>query len=121
LQRQSLIIKEQALGPRPPQLCHVLANLGFNLTLQERPLEGEPFLLRSADIARETWGLNHPETAQVLNLLAWVQVTLNRPEATTTARQAVDALLSSLGPEHPTTKQMLPGLRRILAGAGDSA
>jgi tetratricopeptide (TPR) repeat protein len=118
LLRQSLAIKQQALGPRHPDLCPSLANLGFNLARQKRPQEGEPFLLRSVDIARETWGMNHPSTAQSLYLLAQVQAVSRKPEAATTAQQAMDALLNSLGAEHPITKQALPGLHRILAGGG---
>ncbi|HLM46582.1 MAG TPA: hypothetical protein VK458_22120, partial [Myxococcaceae bacterium] len=59
-----------------------------------------------------------PSTAQVLNLLAQVQAAVRKPEAATTARQAMDALLNTLGAEHPITKQALPELRRILAGGG---
>ncbi|HEX8822770.1 MAG TPA: tetratricopeptide repeat protein [Archangium sp.] len=118
LLRQSLAIQEQALGLRHPQLSPTLANLGFILANQKRPLEGEPFLLRSVDISRERFGLNHPGTAQGLSLLAHVQATLKKPEAVTTARQAIDALRGSLGPEHPTTKEALPALQRIVAGGG---
>ncbi|EPX60999.1 hypothetical protein D187_001651 [Cystobacter fuscus DSM 2262] len=116
LLRQALAIQEQALGPQHPKLCATLANLGFALTLQERPQEGEPLLRRSVDIARETWGLHHPETAQALDLLAKTQAALRKPEAVTTAHQAMEALLHSLGEEHPITKNSLPGLRRIIAG-----
>jgi tetratricopeptide (TPR) repeat protein len=118
LLRQSLAIDEQALGPRHPELCPTLANLGFNLARQKRPHEGEPFLVRSVDIARETWGMNHPSTAQSLYLLAQVQAASRKPEAPTTARQAMDSLLNTLGAEHPITKQALPELRRILADGG---
>jgi hypothetical protein len=41
---------------------------------------------------------------------------MKKPEAATTAQQAVDALLHSLGPEHPITKQLLPALHHILSG-----
>ena len=118
LLRQSRSIIEQALGPQHPQLCYVLASLGFNLATQQRPLEGEAFLLRSANLARDTWGTQHPETAQVLSQLALVQATLKKPDAVTTAQQAMDALLGTLGPEHPITKNALPRLQRIVAGGG---
>ncbi len=119
--RQSLAIDEQGLGPRHPELGPTLANLGFNLARQQRPQEGEPFLLRALDIAREAWGINHPSTAQILNLLALVQAASSKPEAATTARQAMDALLNTLGAEHPITKQSLPELRRIVADGGGSS
>ena len=118
LLRQSLAIDELALGPQHPSLCPTLANLGINLAIQGRPLEGEPFLLRSVNIARETLGLHHPETAQALSLLARIQDALSKPEAATTARQAMDALLGTLGPEHPITKTWLLELRHILEGGG---
>ncbi len=118
LLRQSLSIDEKALGSQHPGLCTGLANLGSNLAAQNRQHEGEEFLLRSASLATKTWGLRHPATAQVLTLLARVQAALKKPEATTTAQQAMDALLGTLGPEHPITKHVLPGLRRILTGDG---
>ncbi|HYO58041.1 MAG TPA: tetratricopeptide repeat protein [Archangium sp.] len=117
LLRHSHSIIEQALGPQHPQLCSVLASLGSNLAAQNRPQEGEALLLRSASIAHETWGPLHPETAQVLNMLAQVQAALKKPEAAATAQQAMDALLGSLGPEHPITKDALPGLRHIVTGS----
>ncbi|WNG62384.1 tetratricopeptide repeat protein [Archangium gephyra] len=116
LLRQSQSIIEQALGPQHPRLCTVLASLGSNLDAQNRPQEGEAFLLRSASIASAALGPKHPETAQVLAQLALVQASLKKPEAATTAQQAMDALLDSLGPEHPITKEALPRLRQILAG-----
>jgi tetratricopeptide (TPR) repeat protein len=115
LLRQSLALKEQALGPLHPSLCPTLANLGFNLARQKRFQQGEPFLQRSVDITRQIWGPRHPETAQALSLLAHVQAALRKPEAVTTAQEAMDALLGSLGSEHPITKDALPGLQRILA------
>jgi tetratricopeptide (TPR) repeat protein len=118
LLRQALALKEQALGPLHPGLCPTLANLGFNLAKQKRVQQGEPFLQRSVDIARQTWGSQHPETAQALSLLARVQAALRKPEAVTTAQEAMNALLGSLGAEHPITKDALPGLQRILAGGG---
>ncbi|QRK11435.1 tetratricopeptide repeat protein [Archangium violaceum] len=116
LLRQTLALKEQTLGPRHPQLCPTLARLGFCLAAQGHPGEGEPLLRRALDIARETWGMHHPETAQILNLLARLQSALKKPEAITTARQAMDSLLGALGAEHPITQAALPGLRLILAG-----
>jgi len=116
LLRQALEIVEQALGPRHPQFGATLANLGDNLAKQGRPQESEQLLLRSVDIARETWGWKHPETGQALDLLAHVQAALKKPEAVTTARQAMDSLLGALGPEHPLTKEALPRLRQLLAG-----
>ncbi len=118
LLRQSLAINEQALGPRHPQLAATLAALGSLMARQQQPQEGELLLLRSVDIARETLGPRNPETAQVLSMLAQVQATLKRPEAATTAQQAMDALLHSLGPNHPITKGDLPVLRHIQAGEG---
>jgi tetratricopeptide (TPR) repeat protein len=115
LLRHSLAIKEQALGPRHPELGPTLANLGLILARQKRLQEGEPFLVRSVDIARETWGMNHPSTAQALSMLAQAQAASKKPEASTTARQAMDALLNTLGAEHPITKQVLPELQRIVA------
>lgn len=118
LLRQALSIFEEALGPRHPELCPTLANLGFVLAKQGRPVEGEPFLLRSVNLASDIFGPYHPETAQALSLLALIQDALKKAEAPQTARQAMDSLLKSLGPDHPFTKAAVPTLNRILKGGG---
>ncbi len=114
--RQSLAIREQFFGPRHPRLCAPLANLGLLMARQERTQEGEPFALRAVSLARELFGLHHPETAQCLAILAGLQAALKKSEAVTTAQQAIEAFLQSLGPEHPITKDHLPGLRDIVSG-----
>lgn len=116
LLRQALSIGEAALGTTHPDLCSVLTLLGLMLARQDRPQEGEPFHQRSAEIALLAWGLPHPVTAQALHHLALTQVALKKTEAVATARQAREAFLESLGPEHPLTREALPELNLIAGG-----
>lgn len=120
LLRQALATYEKALGETHPDFCSSLTLLGFTLTRQGRSQEGEPLLHRSVEIARATWGLHHPVTAQALHRLAQAQATLKKAQAVVTAQQAMEAFLKSLGPEHPLTKEALPELNLILEGRQSS-
>jgi tetratricopeptide (TPR) repeat protein len=113
---ESLAIDEKALGSTHPNLCPTLVNLGAVLAEQLRWQDGEVLVQRAVDIANEKLGLSHPETAQMLTVLAQLQVVLKKPEAATTASRALEALLMSLGPAHPTTKEVAPFLLFIANG-----
>jgi tetratricopeptide (TPR) repeat protein len=120
LVRQGLAIQESVFGAAHPKLCAALTLLGFTLTKQNRPEEGELFLQRSVEIALASWGLHHLVTAQALHRLALAQGALKKTEGVATARQAIEAFLKSLGPEHPLTKEALPELKLILEGSRPS-
>jgi tetratricopeptide (TPR) repeat protein len=91
-------------------------NLGVTLAKLARAAEGEPFVHRALAIAQAVHEPRHPEIAQILNVLAQLQAELGKSEAADTARQALDALTWSLGPDHPITKRAVPALQQIAAG-----
>jgi tetratricopeptide (TPR) repeat protein len=117
LLRQALAIQERALGPAHAALCPTLSNLGVALGRQGRSSDGAPFITRALEIAHANLGSNHPETALILNLLAQAQHLLGKSEAPETARQALDSLTRTLGPDHPYTQGVKPTLQAIIVGA----
>jgi tetratricopeptide (TPR) repeat protein len=116
LLRNALALTEKALGRDHPALCATAMNLGVVLAQQGRTAEAEPFVHRALAIAQAVHGPRHPDTAQILNILAQLQAVLGKSEARDTARQALDALTQSLGPDHPVTKSVAPTLQQIAAG-----
>jgi tetratricopeptide (TPR) repeat protein len=114
LLRQSLSVVERVQGKEHPRLCSILTIFGSMLIQQSRLQEGERLLHRAVEIARNKLGEHHPETAEALALLALTQSRLGKPEAKDLARQALEGLQQSLGPEHPTTQELKPQLLRIL-------
>ncbi len=116
LLRRSLAIGEKTLGTNHPSLCPTLVNLGVVLANQNRSADGLAFIERARHIAVATHGHTHPEVAQVLGTLAQLQSITQHPGAPTTAREALEMLTRTLGPEHPITQEAEPVLSAIAAG-----
>jgi tetratricopeptide (TPR) repeat protein len=117
LLRQALEVKEKVLGMGHPSLCPTLVNLAVVLADRGKAEEGEPLIQRTLQISLEILGAEHPTTAQILNMLAQMQARLGRPQAPSTARQAIQALQATLGANHPITQQVTPTLERIASGS----
>lgn len=117
LLREALSIQEPALGEEHFVLVSPLTNLAGVLVGQGRASEAEPLLERALGLAQQVQGPEGPDTARVLPWLARAQAQLRRPQATDTARRALDLLHRALGPDHPTTRTSEPALREILGNS----
>lgn len=68
---------------------------------------------RALLITRTIHGAHHPDTAQILSMLAQFQAASGKSEARETARLALDALEHSLGLGHPTVRRITPVLLAV--------
>jgi tetratricopeptide (TPR) repeat protein len=118
--RRAIALHEKSLGPDHPRVASDLVTLGTVLAEEGRDAEGEPLIERALGIMRAAHGPDHPEEAQGLAVLAQLQAKMGKPEARDTARRALDALSTSLGPDHPVTRGVAPVLR-LVAGTGADA
>lgn len=81
--RQSLALRERALGSRHPAVAQSLSNLSNVLHLQGRYDETEPLLVRAITIREAGLGPDHPALATVLTLYATVLRVTGRATAAT--------------------------------------
>jgi tetratricopeptide (TPR) repeat protein len=70
LYRQSLAIREKAVGPEHPDVALSLYSLALLCHDQRRYAEAEPLYRRSLAIAEKVLGPGHPNVAMTLNNLA---------------------------------------------------
>lgn len=113
--RLQLTRDEEARGHEHPSLCATLIRLGVVVAKQGRAAEAEPIVERALRISQATPGALNAATAQILIVLAQIQAVMRRPQASATAKRALDGLQKTLGPDHPTTKNAVPLLTRIAA------
>ena len=114
--RRSLALGEAALGKSHPSLCPTLTTLAWVVIGTNGDREEALHLVeRALAIGLSHFGEAHPSVALILSQLAQTQAVLGLREAQDTARRASDALLASLGPDHPETRDALPELQEILA------
>ena len=113
LLRQALKLKEKKRGPEHPSLCPTLTSLAVHLGQQGRLGEAAELLRRALTIARRAHGPTSFEVGQLLHTTAQLQHMLDHPEAAATARQALEVLQATLGPEHPDLLAATPLLHSI--------
>jgi tetratricopeptide (TPR) repeat protein len=81
--------------------------------------EAEPLYRRTLDIREQQLGLEHPDTADILNNLAGLYYAQGRyTEAESLYQRALAIWEQQLGPQHPATAQSLNNLAALYRGQG---
>jgi CHAT domain-containing protein/tetratricopeptide (TPR) repeat protein len=111
LERESLAIRRDVLGPRHPDTAVSLSNLAVTLDALGRAAEAEPLARQALAIRRDVLGARHPDTAVSLSSLAGMLLGLGRAaEAEPLVREALANRREVLPPGHPHTAYSLTQL-----------
>ena len=90
LNKRSLAIREEALGPSHPDVAETLFNLAIEYDRQGKSSKAEGFYKRALAIREEALGVNHPEVFQTINGLARLYRDQGRyPEALPLVRRTI--------------------------------
>jgi tetratricopeptide (TPR) repeat protein len=122
LLRDTLAIREKALGPEHPETGTSLNNLALVLGYQGDLAGARPLFERALAIAEKTLGPEHPYTATNLNNL--VNVLRDQGDlagARPLCERALAIRAKVLGPEHPETGASLNSLAILVRRQGDLA
>lgn len=112
--RRVIAIKQKALGMDHPALCPSLGSLAVTVWLRHANAgEAAALAQRALEIANEKCGPRHPDTAQCLYTVAWLQAARGDAEALETARRAHEALVHAVGPDAPAAKAAAELLDRL--------
>jgi len=110
LYRQSLAIREKALGKDHPDVAESLSGLAGALSLK-RIEEAERLARRSLSIREKALGENHPDVAESLSSLTEVILEIGKPsEIESYLRRAITIRETSLGRTHPLLAESLVNL-----------
>jgi CHAT domain-containing protein/tetratricopeptide (TPR) repeat protein len=123
LQRRSIALREETLGPQHPDLGMSYNNLGKVLEKLGEYAEAEAAFVRASSIWEAALGESHPHVAIGLINRArmfWFGM-LDPVEARTMLERALEIQERALGPEHPTVAWSLANLGGLLAHVGDFA
>ncbi|MCL4223056.1 MAG: serine/threonine-protein kinase [Myxococcales bacterium] len=124
LDRATLAIWTETLGPDHPKVAQLLNNLGLRLEAAGEFAEADRRLRRSLEIKEATFGADHPSVAITLNNLSMVADSQGRQaDAGRFAERALAIRERALGPEHPLVASSLSNLaiHRRLDGRLDEA
>lgn len=97
---QAIKLLEDAYGPDHALLSRPLADLAFTRLRQEQADEAEKLAARSLAIAERSSGLEHPNTAWSLNVLAIAYGMQGKPETEALYKRALAIREKSLGLNH---------------------
>jgi CHAT domain-containing protein/Tfp pilus assembly protein PilF len=101
LLEQVLAARARELGPGHPSCLSVLADLAAVAQQLGQPKKVEDYRRRAADLARQTYGEDHPEYADRLNRLGLFYIAEGRlPDAEAPLTQALTIRRRALGEDH---------------------
>lgn len=109
--RRSLAIAEEIDGTHPA-LFPGLVNLADLLLQQDKVVEAESLIRRALQIAIQSFGPVSDPAGAALTRLAFFEARLGRPEASVTARRALDALAAS--PRRDAELELEHALQKIV-------
>jgi CHAT domain-containing protein/Tfp pilus assembly protein PilF len=106
--KQSLVIREKALGPDHPDVAQSLNNLALTYQNQGRYADAEPLHKRALAIREKALGPDHPDVANSLNNLAELYRNQGRyTDAEPFYKRSLAILEKALGPDHPDVARSL--------------
>jgi CHAT domain-containing protein/Tfp pilus assembly protein PilF len=118
--REALSLRQQALGPRHPDVADSLNNLGVVLQHSGDHRAARPLLEQALAIWEGSLGADHPSVATALTNLAEVRW---RDGDLAAARPLYERALAirerALGPDHPEVAQSLNNLAVVVETTGD--
>ena len=108
LGKETLAIREKALGPDHPDTAKSLNNLAALYRAQGSYAKAEPLLERALVILEKVLGSDHPDTATILNNLALLYESQGMYGKAEPLYERVLAIREkALGPDHPDTANSL--------------
>src|SRR5438034_290814 len=120
--RETLALREQALGPTHPDVAQSLNSLARLLQATGDYAGARPLYERALRIREEALGPTHLDVAQSLNDLAWLlQATGDYAGARPLYERALQIREQALGPTHPAVALSLNNLADSLRATGDYA
>lgn len=120
--QQSLMIREETLGPNHPEVSTVLNNLAALYRSQGRYAEAETLLERALAIREQTLGPHHPDVAASLNNLAEFYRAHGRfKEAESLFLRSLSIREQALGFDHTDVAQSLNNLALLYGDTGQYA
>ena len=118
--KQSLSIREKALGPDHLDVAQSLNNLAWLYLDQERYAEAEPLARRSLSIREKLLPPDHPSVGESLNNLALLFKSQGRyTEAEGPFNRALEVAEKALGADHPHVGATLANLAALRFEQGD--
>ncbi len=119
LYRQSLTIREKALGPEDPDVAQTLNNLAILYLAQGNNKAARPLLERSLAIREEALGPEHPEVARSLGNLANLYRDLQEfNKAEPLYQRSLGIREQALGPQDPLVAQSLNNFANLYRDQG---
>src|SRR6266702_3335619 len=116
LLKQSLVIREELLGPTHPDTAASLQSLAFLYRSQGKYEQAEPLQQQALAIWEEVLGPMHPDTATGLNTLAMLYYRQGKYEqAEPLLKRALVAMEKALVPNHLATMTVRINQARLLA------
>ena len=120
--RETLAIREKALGPEHPDVAQSLNNLAGLYRAQGQYAPAEPLYRRALAIWEKALGPEHPDVATSLNHLAGLYEHQGQyAQAEPLSRRALAIREKALGPEHPNVATSLNNLGFLLASQRQAA
>jgi CHAT domain-containing protein/Tfp pilus assembly protein PilF len=117
--KQSLAIREKALGPDHPDVALSLHNLAVLYRQKGHYADAEPLFKRSLAIREKALGPDHPDVATSLNNLAGLYNELGRyAEAEPLYKRSLPIREKALGPDHPDVANSLNNLAGFFRNQG---
>ncbi len=114
LYQRALQIREQALGPKHPEVATSLGGLAILFQIQGKYTQAEPLYRRALQIREQALGSEHPSVAAMLNNLAILSRNQGKyTEAEPPLQRALQIEEHSHGPEHPRTANVLANLAEL--------
>jgi tetratricopeptide (TPR) repeat protein len=120
LYQRALVIREDALGPKDPDVGSTLNNLGTLYSSKGDWIKAELMLQRALEIWEGVLGPEHPRVAAALSNLALVEHARGDfDKAEQLRRRAVRIYEKALGPDHADLARSLDNLASTLIDRGD--
>ena len=120
LYEKAKAVLEKALSPRHPEVALLLANRSIALANTKRFDEARRDLALALDIRRGVLGNDHRDTTGTIVLMGQVELEAGKFDAAIARfREASAAFETSMPADHPERAQVLSGIGRAYAGAGN--
>ena len=122
LYKQALLLRQELLGDRHPDVATSLNNLAMRYSSHGRDAEVEPLLKQALALLQELLGNKHPDVATTISNLAGLYLSQGRyAEAEPLLKQALALRQKLLGNKHPHVSTSINNLAILYKSQGKYA